>query len=158
MATFDVIAIPTKLADMVRSTMKAPGYGHPVHEEVARGHGPCRHCLGTFAVGTDRRLLFTYDPFHELGDPALPGPIFVHAETCERYGEKAGYPEQLRTHAVTFQGYGVGRQLIAEEYVADGGVDPVIEGLLARAEVRYVHVRDTEAGCYDFRIERTRPV
>ena len=27
--------------------------------------------------------------------------------------------------------------------------------VLSRHDVDYLHVRDTEAGCYDFRIERT---
>jgi hypothetical protein len=33
-------------------------------------------------------------------------------------------------------------------------VGPVLDRLLDRADVDYVHVRDTSAGCYDLRIER----
>ena len=154
---FAVIAIPTKVADLVRTSMKAPGYGHPAHAEIATGHGPCRHCLRTFRIGQDRRILFTYDPFRELGCPPLPGPIFVHAEPCERYGQNAGYPQQLRPHAVTLQAYGTDRRLLAEEYVSDGRVEAAIELLFDRNDVQYVHVRDTEAGCYDFRVERNQP-
>jgi hypothetical protein len=32
----------------------------------------------------------------------------------------------------------------------------VLERLLARPDVDYIHVRDTEAGCFDCRIERER--
>ena len=51
MPAYNVVAIPTALANAVRRTHSSPGFGHPVHTEVATGHGPCRHCLRTFAVG-----------------------------------------------------------------------------------------------------------
>jgi hypothetical protein len=89
-----VIAIPTAIADAVRSTNKAPRYGHPVHTEVASGYGPCRHCLKTFSVGEDKRTLFTYDPFDGIHSVPLPGPVFIHAEDCARYPEENGYPER----------------------------------------------------------------
>jgi hypothetical protein len=41
-----------------------------------------------------------------------------------------------------------------QEYVTDGDVEPVVDRLWKRPDVDYIHVRDTEAGCYDFRIER----
>lgn len=154
MSSFAVIAIPTKVADLARTTGKAPGYGHPTFTEVATGHGPCRHCLLTFEIGVERRILLTYDPFREVGCPPLPGPIFVHAEPCERHDDSAGYPDQLRGHAVTLQAFGEGRRLLQEEQVADGQVEPTLERMLTREDIKYIHVRDTEAGCYDFRIER----
>jgi hypothetical protein len=39
-------------------------------------------------------------------------------------------------------------------YTQDGEVDDTIARLLARSDVDYIHVRDTQAGCYDFLIER----
>jgi hypothetical protein len=152
--TYRVIAIPTKTAEKVRATMKSPGYGHPAHVETATGYGPCRHCLKEFRVGEERRILFTLDPFYELVPLPLPGPVFVHAEPCERYDERAGFPEQTLAHALTLVAYGDERKMLAEERVVDGNVDPALGRFLADPEVRYVHVRDTEAGCYDFRIER----
>src|SRR5512132_1092925 len=96
--TFRVAAIPTKVADLVRSSMRSPGYGHPAHAELATGYGPCRHCLRDFQVGKERRILFTYDPFHGIEPLPLPGPIFIHEEPCERFSEDAGFPADLRTH------------------------------------------------------------
>jgi hypothetical protein len=154
MPPFRVIAIPTDVADAVRFTQKSPGYGHPAHAEVASGYGPCRHCLRTFEVGRERRMLFTYDAFNGTESLPLPGPVFIHEDRCERYGEDGGFPEDLRAHALTLNAYGRGRALRAQQYVADGDVEPVIERLLARSDVDYVHVRDTRAGCFDFRIER----
>jgi hypothetical protein len=152
--SFRVAAIPTKVADLVRFTMRSPGYGHPAHTEIATGYGPCRHCLRDFQLGKDRRILFTYDPFYGIEPLPLPGPIFIHSGACERFPDNGGFPPDLRTHRLTLAAYGEGRRLLTEEYVENGQVDTTIERLLERIDVKYLHIRDTEAGCYDFRIER----
>ena len=152
--SFRVAAIPTQVADVVRSTLRSPGYGHPAHVEVATGYGPCRHCLRDFQVGKERRILFTYDPFHGIEPLPLPGPIFIHENACERFPGAAGFPEDIRSHRLTFVAYGTERRLLIEEYLDNGEVEPLITRLLEPSDVQYLHVRDTEAGCYDFRIER----
>lgn len=151
---FRIVAIPTKVVELVRSTMRSPGYGHPAHAEVATGYGPCRHCLRDFQVGKEQRILFTYDPFYGIEPLPLPGPVFIHADPCERFSDTLGFPEDIRSHRLTFTAYGQNRRLLIDEYVKNGEVEPVITTLLARNDVKYLHVRDTEAGCYDFRIER----
>jgi hypothetical protein len=156
MTTFKVLAIPTKLAEQVRATMRSPGYGHPAHREVAKGYGPCRHCLRDFKVGEEERILFTYDPFHELGVQALPGPVFVHAEACERYPEDGGFPEDLLARVLTLDVYGDRRQLMAEEHVTKEELAARLENYWNTDGVEYIHVRDRSAGCYDLRLERPR--
>jgi hypothetical protein len=146
--------MPQSTADKVRSTMRSPGYGHPASVEVATGYGPCRLCLCSFRIGEERRILFTFDPFYQLEPLPLPGPVFVHERECQRYDEHSGFPEDLRSHRLTLNAYGTGRRLLAQEYVEDGAVEPFIERLFADNQIRYIHMRDTEAGCYDFRIER----
>jgi hypothetical protein len=155
MSEYRVVAIPESVADEVRATRRSPGYGHPAHEEVAKGHGPCRLCLRTFDIGNERRILFTYDAFRGLEPLPLPGPVFIHAERCERYPEAGGFPRDLARHALTLDGYARGRRARAQERVDDGGVDAAIERLLARADIDYIHVRDTRAGCFDFAIVRS---
>lgn len=154
MTSIRVLAIPTAVADYVRAEMKAPRYDHPAFREVATGYGPCRHCLRTFRIGEEDRILFTYDAFHLQESLPLPGPVFVHAEPCERYAEDAGFPPDMKSHALTLNAYGNSRRLLAQEYVTDGDVEPEVERLLALPDVDYLHVRDTQAGCYDFRVER----
>jgi hypothetical protein len=134
--------------------MKSPGYGHPAHKEVATGHGPCRLCLRTFEVGKDERILFTLDPFYGLEDLPLPGPVYIHAHACNRYDESAGFPDQLRAHPLTLNGYARGRRILAQEYVTDGKIEAALERIFDNRDVAYVHVRDTRAGCYDLRVER----
>jgi hypothetical protein len=92
---FVVRGIPQDIADEVRRTRRSPGYGHPAHEEVAGGTGPCRCCLKTFVPGLDRRLLFTWRPRSGEGSLMAPGPVFIHAEPCEAYAGE-GFPEALR--------------------------------------------------------------
>ncbi|HEY1435659.1 MAG TPA: DUF1203 domain-containing protein [Thermoanaerobaculia bacterium] len=152
--TYRAVAISEGFAEKVRTSRRAPGYGHPVHAEVATGYGPCRLCLRDFAVGVDRRLLFTLDPFHGVEPFPLPGPVFIHENECDRHPENAGFPTDLLSHGLTVVGYARGPVLRAEERVPGSEIESAIARLLARADVDYLHVRDTAAGCYDLRIER----
>ncbi len=158
MTPFRIVAIPTSIADSVRTSLVSPRYGHPAHVEVATGHGPCRLCLRNFRVGSERRILFTYDAFEGQEILPLPGPIFIHEEPCERHPESSAFPEDLRRHALTLNAYARGRKLQGQEYVADGDPEAALGRLFARSDVDYVHVRDTEAGCYDLRVERAGAV
>jgi Protein of unknown function (DUF1203) len=149
-----VVAIPTKVAQSVRATMLAPGYGFPAHSELGADSAPCRHCLRLITSGVERRVLFTYDRFAEVESLPLPGPVFIHAEPCERYPENVGFPDELRDSPRTLEGYARGRRLLAQKYVTDGKMERVIEEIFARSDVDYIHVNSTTAGCYTFRIER----
>jgi uncharacterized protein DUF1203 len=154
-SNFTVVAIPTKVAELVRTTQRAPGYGHPAHTELATGYGPCRHCLRTFRIGEEQRILFTYDPFHKLERVPLPGPVFIHADNCERYDSQAGYPADMLHHAAVMNAFRRGQELVARRFVEENGSHlPVVQELLANPDVDYIEVRDLEAGCFDFRIER----
>jgi hypothetical protein len=154
MTRYSTIALPTEIARGVRATMESPRYRHPAYVKVATGYGPCRHCLRTFHVGEERRILFTYDPFDGLEPYPLPGPIFIHEAECERYPEDGGFPEDLKAHPLTISGYGKGRILREQAHIAGNAVEPEIERILGRDDVDYILVRDTAAGCYDLRIER----
>lgn len=154
MSPIRVVAIPTCVVNSVRETMRAPVYGFPAHAEVATDEAPCRHCLGTFTPGVDRRILFTYDRFAGVESLPQPGPVYVHAENCARYAEDGGFPEALRTSPRTLEAYARGRRLLAQEYVADGQFECAIDKLLERQDVDYIQVNSTVAGCFTFRIVR----
>lgn len=148
-----VIAIPTELAESVRATQKDPHYNFPAHTAVIKEGAPCRHCLKLIPAG-EQATLFTYDAFEALEKLPLPGPVYIHAKSCERYREDAGFPPELKNSPRTLNAYTQGRRLLAQEYVENGTVDSAVEKLFARADVDYIHVRSTTAGCYTFRIER----
>jgi Protein of unknown function (DUF1203) len=148
-----VIAISTEVAESVRTTQKDPQYNFPTHTDLANGDAPCRHCLKIIPAG-ERATLFTYDAFEGVENLPLPGPVYIHAKCCERYPEHAGFPAELKNSPRTLNAYAKGRRLLAQEYVENGTVDSAVENLFTRADVEYIHVRSTTAGCYTFRIER----
>jgi hypothetical protein len=155
MHAYRVVAVEDRIADAVRKTLRSPGYGHPAHTEVATGYGPCRQCLRAFGVGTERRILFTYDPFYAREKLPLPGPVFIHEHDCDRYPENGGFPLDMLSQRLTLNAYARGRRLVSQRYVSNGIVEPELQRLLHDRDVAYIHVRDTDAGCYDFCIERT---
>jgi Protein of unknown function (DUF1203) len=149
-----IVAMPTEVADAVRSTLKAPTYGFPAQVETATDGAPCRHCLKTFVAGKDRRILFTYDRFAGVESLPQPGPVYIHANDCDRYDVDGGFPEELRNSPRTLEAYAHGRKLTGIEYVADGNYEDAIEKLFANPEADYIQVNSTTAGCFTFRIER----
>jgi hypothetical protein len=154
MIAIRVVAIATEIADAVRRTHQDPHYGHPAHTEIAGEGAPCRHCLQIIAANSEKATLFTYDAFEGLESLPLPGPVYIHAESCERYPEDGGFPAALRNSPRTLNAYARGRRLVAAEYVENNTMEAGIEKLFAREDVDYIHVRSTSAGCYTFRIER----
>jgi hypothetical protein len=153
MIPIEVIAISTDITESVRKTMKDPRYGFPAYTEIARGSAPCRHCLRMISAG-ERWTLFTHDAFEGIETSPLPGPVYVHAEACERCPEDGGFPAELRNSPRTLNAYARGAQLLAQEFVEDGNVDMGIKKLFERTDTDYIHVRSTTAGCYTFRVER----
>ena len=154
MNSFRVVAIPTEVARRLRATHRSPFHDFPAHAEVATDDAPCRHCLQKFKVGTDRRILCTYDRFEGVESLPQPGPIYVHATECPRYREDAGFPEEMRSSPRTLEAYRRGRNLLARENVVDGRYEPVIERMFANSQADYIQVNSNTAGCFNLRIER----
>ncbi len=154
---FSVRGIPQEIADEVRRTRLSPGYGHPVHQEVARGTGPCRCCLRPFVPDRDQRLLFTYrppgDPSGGTGSLMAPGPVFIHAGHCDAYtGE--GFPDTLRGVALAFEARATGSRVCELSASVEISAEVQIRVLFEEHFAQWLHLRHAEAGCYIARIER----
>jgi hypothetical protein len=154
LAGFRVLPIDSKLAEAVRNTLKSPQYGHPAHVELAAGYGPCRACLKQFRTGEEERILFTYNPFQGLDEYPSPGSVFIHAESCSSYDEPQVFPEELRPLPLTLEAYGENRWIVARERPSAHEIESSVERLLQTSGVHYIHIRNTEAGCFIARIER----
>lgn len=154
MNSFRVVAIPTAVAQYVRTSGKSPIYGFPVHKEIAAGRAPCRHCLRLIQEHKEELLLFTYDPFREVGAPPLPGPVYLHAEECPRHSEDQKFPEAYEGRKLTFDAYREDGELIKGTFVTGDRQGEIANRFFENPEVRYIHVRSTEAGCFLFRLER----
>ncbi len=70
-----IVAISTEVADSVRQTMRAPGYGFPAHTVLATDAAPCRYCLRLITPEVDEAILFTYDRFSGVEELPQPGPF-----------------------------------------------------------------------------------
>jgi hypothetical protein len=154
MQPIKIIAIPTAEANAVRESMRAPVYGFPAHQELATDAAPCRHCLRLITPQVEEAILFIHDRFAGIEALPQPGPVYVHARNCPRYDEHAGFPEELRDSPRTLEGYAHGRRLIAQEYVTDGRFEAAIKRVFSHADVAYIQVNSTTAGCFTFRVER----
>jgi hypothetical protein len=151
-SSYRISLVPEAAADDARRSRRSPGYGHPVHEDTATGYGPCRECLRFFEVGRDRRLLLTYDAFQGIDSHPLPGPIYIHADECDRYPEDGGVPEWLFENPLTLLAFRFGREPVGQVHIEAGGNDEALKELLSRPEVDYVQIRDRGAGCFAFNV------
>lgn len=151
--SFKVRGIPQEIADEVRRTRLAPGYGHPAHHEVARGTGPCRCCLRTFVPGVDERLLFTYCPRSEDATLMAPGPIFIHANHCEAYAGD-GFPEGLRSLPLAFEARAGGSRVAGLTRANGSDAEREIASWLGSEDTGWLHLRHAEAGCFIARVDR----
>lgn len=156
MTPFRVVAIPTEVAQKVRETLRAPKYGFPAYAELATDDAPCRHCLQTTRAGVDRRILFTHDRFEGVESFPQPGPVYIHEDACPRYPEAGAFPEELRGSPRTLEAYARGRRFLGQEIVTDGNFESAIERLFGNPEADYLLVNSTTAGCFTFRVERSR--
>ncbi len=152
MTAFRYAGLASHLAEEVRATLRSPQYGHPAHREPARGYGPCRHCLRTFRVGEEDRLLFTYQPFAPGALPA-PGPVFIHADGCARY-DALDFPPEFRGLPIVVEGYSAANRLVAQEWVHEASPEAVIDRVFGDPAIAFVHLRNAEAGCFMARVER----
>jgi hypothetical protein len=153
MNAFRYSGIPGVIAEEARRTRRSPQYGHPAHRERAPSYGPCRLCLRTFAIGQEDRLLFTYQPFSEAGSLPAPGPIFIHAETCERYSAST-LPPDFRRLPLVIEGFSAGGRLAVQTRVAGDDPEAVVARVFAETGVEYAHIRNGEAGCFMARVDR----
>jgi hypothetical protein len=130
-------------------------YGREPERKVSDGDGvPCRHCLKNVAAG-EPYLVLAYRPFPELQPYAETGPIFLHAEECERAPSRGEPPEMLASTDYIVRGYGADDRIV----YGTGAVVPTAkiaeraEVLLAREGISYVHVRSARNNCYQCRID-----
>lgn len=92
MPEIKMIAMPTGEARAFQRG-EADAYGNAPEHRLSDGSGvPCRHCLRHVAAG-EPYLVLAYRPFPGLQPYAETGPIFLHAEGCERAETGAELPE-----------------------------------------------------------------
>lgn len=154
LTTLRAVAMSSEYAGRIRASRR-DDYGNtvvPIVDEA--GGSPCRHCLRLSAPG-DTMLLFSYRPFHTAVPYQEVGPVFLHAEPCERFSASAGLPDAFLNRPLILRPYDSGDNIYdSQRYAEAGKAENVANELLADPQVAYVHARSWTRGCYMFRLER----
>lgn len=151
---FKVMPIPFELANQVRETLVSPQYKSlKAAVSAANGYGPCRSCLKVFKQGEDERIYLTYNSFEGLSDLPDPGPIFIHKNECEEHsgGE---FPLDLLELPLLLEGFGEESRLVLRERMNAELVGDQIDSIFGDEQVRFINLRNAEAGCFVARVER----
>lgn len=131
--------------------------GQLPERHISDGEGvPCRHCLTEVPKG-EPYLILAHRPFPALQPYAELGPIFLHAEPCQRHDPAAGVPELYRGRAqILLRGYGANDRILygTGTVIPATLLEPTAAELLERPEIAYLHLRSATNNCYHFRIER----
>jgi hypothetical protein len=149
---FRIVPLSTEIADAARRAADAGASDHTVITADSPTGYPCRHCL-RWAKPGERVILFPYSAIAAGRPYTETGPIFIHADRCERYAATNEYPASFRDGRV-FRAYDANHHMIDAEVVNGREPEAVIEKLLKNPETAFVHVRSVSHGCYTMQIER----
>ncbi len=117
---------------------------------------PCRHCLKDIRVG-EPLLILAHRPFTSSQAYAESGPIFLHAENCERHPESARTPAMLlKRERVLIRGYNRNDRIVygTGAVIASGEIEAAAAKLFQRKEVAYIHLRSANYNCYQCAVFR----
>ncbi len=156
MHSIRMVAMPTVTARAFQNG-GPDANGQLPERHISDGEGvPCRHCLQIVAKD-EPYLILAYRPFPEPQPYAEMGPIFLHAEPCERYAQTATLPPiVLKCKEMLIRGYSAQNRIV----YGTGQVVPTSQMLTRAAElfqrpdVAYIHVRSASNNCYQCRIDR----
>lgn len=149
---YKVVPISSEIARSVCENMSAAQYDHPAFADLAKGYGPCRVCLKTFVRGAEERILFTYNAFENLSDLPLPSPVYIHKNECSAFDEK-GFPPELIELPLLFEAFGDDSEMFRRESMERENLEKQIAEMFAMENVKYINIRNAEAGCFVARIE-----
>ena len=149
---FKIVPLRTEIAEAARRAASAGAPDHAVITADSPGGFPCRHCLRLAQPG-ERVILFPYTSIPADHPYSETGPIFVHAEPCERYTAIDEFPAELR-NGRAMRAYNSKFDMIDAEVANGSEPEAVIEKLLQNPETAFVDARSVTRGCYTFRIER----
>lgn len=154
MNSYKIKPIPAEIVSVVREKLVSPQYTSlKANVSLANGYGPCRSCLRVFEQGTDNRIYFTYNSFEGRSELPDLGPVFVHGNECTRF-EGSGFPADLNNLPILFEAFGDESRLILRTLLVPGEADEQIAELLDDPQVKFINLRNAEAGCFIATVER----
>jgi Protein of unknown function (DUF1203) len=151
-SSFRIVPLPTEIADAARREVDTGAADHALITVDTPESAPCRHCL-RWAQPGERVILFPYAAIPSGQPYSETGPIFVHANECQRYSATNEYPADFRNGRV-FRAYDSKYNIIHAEIVNGTEPEVVIEGLFQDPDTAFVDVRSATRGCFTFRVLR----
>lgn len=152
--SYRVIPIDGEKVAAVRNDLVSPQYKSlAANVSLANGYGPCRSCLRVFGQGTDQRVYFTYNSFEGRSTLPDPGPVFIHLDECSEFGGNS-FPPDLLDLPVLLEAFGDDSRLMSRHHLDRGHVDVQIGEIFRDDAVRFINLRNAEAGCFIATVER----
>ncbi|HEY4271991.1 MAG TPA: DUF1203 domain-containing protein [Candidatus Udaeobacter sp.] len=149
---FRIIPLPTEIAEAARRVVKAGAADHALVTADSPTSSPCRHCL-RWAQPGERVILFPYSAIPSGHPYSETGPIFVHANDCQRYSLTDEYPADFRSGRV-FRAYDSNYKIIDAEVLNGSEPKAVIQYLFQNPDAAFLDVRSVTHGCFTFRVQR----
>jgi Protein of unknown function (DUF1203) len=151
-SAFRIVPLPTAIAEKARRVAELGAEDHAVVKVDSTTGYPCRHCL-RWAQPGERVILFPYTSIPPGHPYSETGPIFVHAEPCQRYSATDEYPADFY-NGRAFRAYDANYNIINAEVVNGNDPEAVIEKMLQNPKTEFVDARSVTHGCFTFRIVR----
>jgi Protein of unknown function (DUF1203) len=151
-SNFRIVPLTSEIASTARRTAASGAPDNVMVVANSPNGFPCRHCL-RWAHPGERMILFPYAAIPAGHPYSESGPIFVHAEPCQRYGATDEFPADFRMGRV-MRAYNANYDMIDAQVVNGSAPEAIIEKLLQKPETAFVDARSVTHGCYTFRIQR----
>ena len=149
---FRIVPLATEVVEGARRTAATGVSDHVMLTADSPDSYPCRHCL-RWANPGERVILFTYASVASGRPYSETGPIFVHAEPCERYDAIHEYPTDFRNGRV-LRAYDADYNMIDAVVVNGSEPEAAIEKLFENPETKFLQARSVTRGCYTFGVKR----
>src|SRR5216683_256943 len=138
-SSFRIVPLPTEIAEAARRAIKTGAADHALITAESPGSSPCRHCL-RWAQPGERVILFPYAAIPSGLPYSETGPIFVHANECQRYSATNEYTADFRNGRV-FRAYDSNYHIIDAQIMNRTEPEAVIETLFQNPDTAFVDAR-----------------
>src|SRR5437763_12843941 len=143
-----VIPLATEIADAARYAVNSGAADHALITVDSPGSSPCRHCL-RWAQPGERVILFPYTAIPSGHPYSETGPIFVHANECQRYSATNEYPADFRNGRV-FRAYDSNYNIIDLQVMNVIELEVMLVSLVHKPENDIVDVLSVSYHCFIF--------
>ncbi len=114
---------------------------------------PCRVSLKDADIG-DSVLLLNYEHQDAASPYRASHAIYVREGAREATPAVGEVPKLLRSRLLSVRAYDEAGMMVVAELVEGTALEGVIDAMLARPEVAYLHLHNAKPGCYAARVDR----